>query len=42
MFNIVNRWVPAWRYTANLSNREDAEDFLDAVDKIRYWIEHNI
>ena len=28
LFNIVNRWVPAWRYTADLSKREDAEDFL--------------
>lgn len=41
-FNIVNRWVPAWRYTANLSNRDDAADFLEAVDKVRQWIENNI
>jgi HEPN domain-containing protein len=42
MFNLVNRWVPAWRYTADLSNREDAEDFLEAVEKILHWIEYNI
>ncbi|MDM8522003.1 hypothetical protein QUF80_01425 [Desulfococcaceae bacterium HSG8] len=40
--NIVNRWVPAWRYTANLSNREDAEDFLEAVDNIMHWTENNL
>jgi HEPN domain-containing protein len=42
LFNTVNRWVPAWRYTSDLSNREDAEDFLAAVDGIRHWIEHNV
>jgi HEPN domain-containing protein len=42
MFNIVNRWVPAWRYSADLSSREDAEDFLEAIDKIRHWIESNV
>lgn len=41
-FNIVNRWVPAWRYTADLSKREDAEDFLEAVEKVSHWIESNI
>ena len=33
LFLIVNRWVPAWRYTADLSNREDAEDFLGQSEK---------
>jgi HEPN domain-containing protein len=42
LFNIVNRWMPAWRYTANPASQEDAEDFLDAVEKIRNWIEHNV
>ena len=41
-FSIVNRWMPAWRYTANLSNCEDAEDFLDAIDNIIRWIENNL
>jgi hypothetical protein len=41
-FNMVNRWVPAWRYTADLSNPDDAKDFLDAVEKFSHWIEHNI
>lgn len=41
-FNMVNRWVPAWRYTADLSNRDDAKDFLDAVEKILHWIDYNI
>lgn len=42
MFNTVNRWVPAWRYTANLANREDATDFMDAVEKVMHWIDNNI
>jgi hypothetical protein len=40
--NIVNRWIPAWRYTANLSNREDAEDFLEAVGNIMRRTENNL
>ena len=42
LFNRVNRWVPAWRYTADLSNKDDANDFLEAVKKVSLWIEHNI
>jgi len=41
-FNIVNRWIPAWRYTAHLSNRQEAEAFLTAVKKICDWIENNL
>lgn len=37
----VNTWVPAWRYTASIGNRDDAKDFLESVDKLRFWIEHN-
>ena len=42
MFNLVNRWVPAWRYSADLSNRDDATDFLDAVESVLRWIDHNV
>lgn len=42
LFNIVNRWIPAWRYNPDLSNPDDAEDYLDAVDKIRQWIDNNV
>ena len=42
LFNRVNRWIPAWRYTADLSSPKDAEDFLDAVTGISAWIENNI
>ncbi|MDB5337830.1 MAG: hypothetical protein JWN70_3449 [Planctomycetaceae bacterium] len=42
LFNMVNRWMPAWRYNPDLSNREDAEDYMDAVDKIRHWIDNNV
>jgi len=41
MFNLVNRWVPAWRYSPDLSNLEDATDFLDAVEKVSRWIDRN-
>jgi len=42
LFNIVNRWIPAWRYNPDLSNSQDAEDYLDAVDKIHHWIDNNV
>ncbi len=41
-FTLVNRWLSAWRYTADLSNRRDAEDFLEAVAQIMQWIENNV
>lgn len=41
LFNMVNRWVPAWRYTADQSNQDDASDFLSAVEKVSRWIENN-
>jgi HEPN domain-containing protein len=41
-FNTVNRWLPAWRYNASLSNREEAEDFLEAIDETLRWIENNV
>jgi HEPN domain-containing protein len=42
LFTLVNQWIPAWRYNPDLSNREDAEDFLDAVDQVMRWIENNV
>jgi hypothetical protein len=42
LFNLVNLWMPAWRYTADLSNMDDARDFLNAVDTISRWVENNI
>ncbi len=42
LFSLINRWVPAWRYTADLSNRSDAEDFLEAVEKVSRWIDSSI
>ena len=41
-FNIINRWIPAWRYTTDLGDRQDAEDFLEAVENIMNWIENNV
>lgn len=42
LFNIVNRWIPAWRYNPHPSSPEDAEDYLAAVNKIRHWIDNNL
>jgi hypothetical protein len=41
-FALVNRWIPAWRYTAEVPNRQDAATFLEAVTQIVQWIEHNV
>jgi HEPN domain-containing protein len=41
-FALVNRWIPAWRYSADLSNKDDAEDFLDAVVNLSRWFDHNL
>lgn len=41
-FNIVNRWVPAWRYTVTVTTGEDAQDFLHAVERVRSWIDNNV
>lgn len=41
-FNLVNRWIPAWRYNPNIANSQDAEDYLNAVDHIRQCIENNL
>lgn len=41
-FSIVNQWVPAWRYSADLSAAREAQAFLEAVDDVLRWVEHNI
>lgn len=41
-FNLVNRWLPAWRYTADLGSRQDAEDFLEAIEALISWVEVNV
>ena len=40
-FNMVNRWVPG-ETAPYLSNREDAEDFLEAIEKVAHWIDNNV
>ena len=39
---VLNAWIPAWRYSADLSNHENAAEFFEAVDRITRWIEANI
>lgn len=42
LFTTVNRWVPAWRYTASQSNKDEASDFVEAADQLARWIDHNV
>lgn len=42
LWNLVNQWVPAWRYATDLSNVDDARDFLEAVESLFRWVENNI
>ena len=41
-FALVNRWIPTWRYTADVTNQQDATDFLEAIAQIMQWLEHNV
>jgi hypothetical protein len=41
-FNIVNQWIPAWRYTGDRASHEDASDFLSAVELTVHWISVNV
>lgn len=41
-FAVVNSWLPAWRYTADLSNSDVATAFLAAVDRVVQWVENNV
>lgn len=41
-FNLVNRWLPAWRYSTKSVASTDAHDFLDAVSETMKWIDANV
>ena len=41
-FNTVNRWQPAWRYTASMSDADEATDFVAAAADLCRWIENNV
>ena len=36
------RTVPIERYNPDLSNHDDARDYVSAVDSIRHWIDNNL
>ena len=42
LFSLINQWMPAWRYTADLASAEDANDFLVAVDRMLQWVRNNV
>lgn len=41
----VNRWRPSWRYNPSEpvknDRRDEAEDFMDAVERVYRWLESN-
>jgi hypothetical protein len=41
-FNVVNTWLPAWRYSPVEAAPEEATSFLAAVDGVAKWIENNV
>lgn len=41
-FNRVNEWMPAWRYAATHTTREEAEDFIESVESLVKWIAANV
>src|SRR5437868_5586125 len=40
-FGEVNRWRPAWRYDPKDWNNGLALEFLEAVERVYYWLESN-
>ena len=38
----ANTWLPSWRYHPGLSNHDDAEDFLGAVNSMLHWFRAHI
>jgi HEPN domain-containing protein len=41
-FDLVNKWVPAWRYNPDPANRDTAATFLAAVRALRSWVMNNV
>jgi hypothetical protein len=41
-FNMVNEWLPGWRYSANPASQGEAADFLAAVERVLHWIDVNV
>jgi HEPN domain-containing protein len=41
-FNVVNEWVPAWRYSPAERTARQAADFIESVRKVTHWIDVNV
>ncbi|MGI8979654.1 MAG: hypothetical protein ACR2FY_10535 [Pirellulaceae bacterium] len=41
-FNVVNEWVPAWRYSPDTASAASCEDFVDSVEAMLEWINNNV
>jgi HEPN domain-containing protein len=42
LLNIVNQWIPGWRYSPLLGAAAEAQAFVSSVERIRLWIDHNV
>jgi hypothetical protein len=38
---LINRWRPSWRYSPRPMSEHDTRRFLQAVDRMSAWLEHN-
>jgi hypothetical protein len=41
-FNLANRWLPSWRYSADPASDGEAELFLDSTKAVRSWVANNV
>lgn len=37
----VNHWKVSWRYNPNEPTREDAESFMNAIERVYKWLDSN-
>lgn len=37
----ISHWSPEWRYSPKIQSKENAENFLNAVDNISTWLKNN-
>jgi HEPN domain-containing protein len=41
-FTLVNKWHPAWRYSADAASQREAEQFMTAVRDVLNWVANNL
>jgi hypothetical protein len=40
--NVLNDWLPSWRYSPDLASQGVASDFMEAAVTVIEWLENNI